>query len=199
MHSKGIIHRDIKPDNFLVGIGKKQHMIYAIDFGLARRYKDPTTGAHIPYKDGKNLTGTARYASLNTHLGIEQSRRDDLESLGFMLMYFNRGSLPWQGIRAKTKKEKYDAIKQKKIATTVEALCSGYPNEFAVYLNYCRKLKFDETPDYDFLLKSIRDLYVKSGYEDDNMFDWTILKTAHKVIVKPKPAEKKAIIGFIKY
>merc|ERR1712031_142836 len=98
----------------------KQHYVYVIDFGLAKRFRDPKSGEHIPYRDGKNLTGTARYASVNTHLGIEQSRRDDLEALGFVLMYFNKGSLPWQGLKGNSKKEKYDRIMEKKMSTPIE-------------------------------------------------------------------------------
>jgi serine/threonine protein kinase len=124
-----------KPDNFLMGVGKKVHMVYVIDFGLSKKFRDPKTLQHIPYRTNKNLTGTARYASLNTHLGIEQGRRDDLEALGYVFMYFLRGSLPWQGLRAANKKQKYDKISQKKLTIPIEELCQGYPAEFCTVRN----------------------------------------------------------------
>lgn len=133
IHSKNFIHRDIKPDNFLMGLGKKGNLVYIIDFGLAKKYRDSRTHNHIPYRENKNLTGTARYASINTHLGIEQSRRDDLESLGYVLMYFNRGSLPWQGLRAATKRQKYERISEKKMSTPIEELCRSFPCEFTLF------------------------------------------------------------------
>ncbi|CAL5205210.1 unnamed protein product [Lathyrus oleraceus] len=176
MHSKGFLHRDIKPDNFLMGIRRKSSQVYIIDFGLAKRYRDPKTKKHIAYREKKNLTGTARYASCNTHLGIEQSRRDDLESIGYVLMYFLRGSLPWQGLKAVTKEEKYNKIREKKLSTPIETLCESYPVEFASYFHYCRSLAFDQDPDYGFLKRLFRDLFTCEGYEYDNLFDWTILR-----------------------
>jgi len=110
IQSCDFLHRDIKPDNFLIG-NKKASLVYMIDFGLAKRFRNPKTGQHIPWKEGKNLTGTARYASLNTHLGYEQSRRDDLEGLAYVMLYFLKGKLPWQGLAARTKNEKYEKIK----------------------------------------------------------------------------------------
>ncbi|KNA24089.1 hypothetical protein SOVF_019070 [Spinacia oleracea] len=176
VHSKGFLHRDIKPDNFLMGLGRKANQVYIIDFGLAKRYRESTTNRHIPYRENKNLTGTARYASCNTHLGIEQSRRDDLESLGYVLLYFLRGSLPWQGLKAATKKQKYDKICEKKLATPIEVLCKSHPVEFASYLHYCHSLTFDQRPDYGFLKRLFRELFAREGYAFDYIFDWTIMK-----------------------
>ncbi|EOX94395.1 Casein kinase I isoform 2 [Theobroma cacao] len=176
MHSRGFLHRDIKPDNFLMGLGHKANQVYIIDYGLAKKYRDLQTHKHIPYRENKNLTGTARYASVNTHLGVEQSRRDDLESLGYVLMYFLRGSLPWQGLKAGTKKQKYDKISEKKVSTPIEVLCKSYPSEFVSYFHYCRSLRFEDKPDYSYLKRLFRDLFIREGYQFDYVFDWTVLK-----------------------
>lgn len=152
--------------------------MYVIDFGLAKRFRDPKTGEHIPYRDGKNLTGTARYATVNTHLGIEQSRRDDLESLGLVLIYLYKGQLPWQGLPARTKKEKYEKIKEKKLFTQVDALTKGMPAEFEQYLSYCRSMKFEEKPDIAYLRKLFKDLFDTMGLEYDFVFDWMVKKPA---------------------
>jgi hypothetical protein len=224
------------------GLGKRANQVHIIDFGLAKKYRDPKTHIHIPYRENKNLTGTARYASINTHLGIEQSRRDDMESLGYVMMYFLRGSLPWQvrvcvcvgvglgwggpdwqlpgvrhfavhqmacrecaccsaamwvggllacvrhacyaivhvamggvccagccgllllqGLKAATKRQKYEKISERKMSTPVEALCKGYPMEFVTYFQYCRSLRFDDKPDYSYLRKMFRDLFAREG------------------------------------
>ena len=176
IHNKGFIHRDIKPDNFLMGLGKKGNLVYVIDFGLAKKYRDSRTNSHIPYRENKNLTGTARYASVNTHLGIEQSRRDDLESLGYVLMYFNRGTLPWQGLKAATKRQKYEKISEKKMSTPLEDLCKGFPIEFSQYLKYCRTLGFEEQPNYSHLRQLFRNLFHSQGFTYDYVFDWNLLK-----------------------
>jgi casein kinase 1 len=174
VHNKNYIHRDIKPDNFLIGLAKKSNIVYVVDFGLAKKYRDNKTHQHIPYRENKNLTGTARYASINAHLGIEQSRRDDLEAIGYVLIYLIRGHLPWQGIKANNKQEKYHKIMEKKMTTPVEILCKGLPIEFSTYLNYCRTLKFEDKPDYSYLRKMFKELFIREGLELDYMYDWTL-------------------------
>ena len=133
-----------------------------------------STGEHIKYREGKSLTGTARYASISTHLGIEQARRDDLEGVGYVFIYFLKGSLPWMNLRAKNIKEKYEKIKEKKIMTKLEELCKGLPEEFVAYCTYCRTLKFEDKPDYAYLRSLFKTLMKNLGHDYDYKFDWVI-------------------------
>ncbi|KAJ2895072.1 Casein kinase I isoform delta [Zalerion maritima] len=171
IHDKGFLHRDIKPDNFLMGIGRQGNVLYTIDFGLAKEFcnaeRDRTLG-------GRSFGGTSRYASLNNHNGIEQSRRDDLESLGYVLAYFLRGSLPWQGLKAATEDKKNGLIKEKKESLSPEELCKDLPVEFAKYIKYVRSLDFDKQPDYSYIRNIFRNLFYRRGFRYDNVYDWTI-------------------------
>ncbi|KAL3314123.1 hypothetical protein Ciccas_007268 [Cichlidogyrus casuarinus] len=171
VHQHSIIHRDIKPENFLIGRKERGSIVHLIDFGLAKKYKD-SSNRHIPYKDNKSLTGTARYASVATHQGIEQSRRDDIESIGYLLVYFLRGSLPWQGLHANTKKQKYERISQKKQETTVDSLCHGFPSEFVTYLKFARALRFEDRPDYGYLRGLFKTLFQRHSFQFDYVYDW---------------------------
>ncbi|KAF8392443.1 hypothetical protein HHK36_022785 [Tetracentron sinense] len=161
--------------------------VYFIDYGLAKKYKDKTH-KHIQYRrsflSGKTGLSLARLGGLAMPaltltlelfaLLAEQSRRDDLESLGYVLMYFLRGSLPWQGLKAGTKKQKYDKISEKKMLTPIEVLCKSYPSEFISYFHHCRSLQFDDKPDYSYLKRLFQDLFIREGYQFDYVFDWTM-------------------------
>lgn len=173
MHSKCSIHRDVKPDNFVMGLGCQAHLVYIIDFGLAKRYRNQKTLQHHAYGEKSSLTGTARYASINTHLNIEQSRRDDLESVAYVLLYFIRGGLPWQGLKANSKKEKYQKILERKMSMPIQQMCGSAPAEFGTFLQYCRKLKFEEQPDYNFLRRLLRGTLQRFKLQYDLRFDWS--------------------------
>ena len=168
IHQNKIIHRDIKPDNFLIG-KKSPETIYMIDFGLSSQFKNGRK--HIHYSEDNSLTGTLRYASVRNHIGIEQSRRDDLESLGYMLIYFLKGKLPWQGLKGDTKEIRRHNIKMTKMMTPISKLCTDIPIEFYHYMCYCKNLDFSETPNYSYLKNLFKKLYTKK-FKKVIYFDW---------------------------
>jgi len=179
IHSRHIIHRDIKPDNVLIGINDKKNIVYITDFGLSKRFRDPKTGIHMPYKDNKPFVGTATFASLYTHFGIEQSRRDDLECLSYSLIYLIKGKLPWMNLKYRNKIEKQFKIFQKKMNTTNEELCKNLPDEFRTFIQYVKDLHFEEKPNYKYLEQLLGKIYNKINYKYD-----TIIKYNNIVNIK---------------
>ena len=176
IHSKKILHRDIKPDNFLIGRGNKSHIVYILDFGLSKKYWSSKQNKHIPFCTNKKLTGTARYASINALSGCEQGRRDDLESIGYIIMYFIRGNLPWQGLKVNNKEDRYKKICDKKKATSAQELCQGYPKQFENFINYTRNLKFMEVPDYEYLRNLLKGVIAFEHSSIDFFYDWCKVK-----------------------
>lgn len=173
IHRIGYIHRDIKPNNFLTGIDNNSSQVYITDFGLSRKYIN--NGKHIPFTTDKSLIGTARYASINMHLGLEPSRRDDLESVGYMLVYLAIGELPWQGMnkQGKSKKEYLDMIGNKKMYVDLNKLCENLPECFKEYLVYCKNLLFSQDPNYSYLKMLFVNEEQRLGKFDNHPYPWT--------------------------
>ena len=173
IHDRHIIHRDIKPDNFVMGAQEDNAKLYILDFGLAKKYRSSRTLVQYPYVKKKKLTGTARYASIHALEAYEQSRRDDLESVGYVLMYFLRGNLPWQGLKVRSKEDRYKKILEKKKETSSQDLCKDFPHEFFEYVDYTKNLEYEENPDYDFLRQKFLDVLKGLNEEMDYIYDWT--------------------------
>jgi serine/threonine protein kinase len=184
IHNIGILHRDIKPDNFLIGTGNMKNKIYLIDLGLSKKFLNTITNTHIDYKTNTSFTGSFRFSSIRNHKGIEQSRRDDLESIGYMLIFFLKGKLPWQGLTASTKAKRSKQIYQIKKETSLELLCDGLPKEFLLYMKYCMNLKFEQTPNYEILKNLFISLFKMNKYELDYIYDWNLVAKFKKQYMK---------------
>ena len=214
IHDKNIIHRDVKPDNCVMGSGELNENLYLIDFGLAKKYRSSRTLKQYPLTRKKRLTGTARYASIHALEGYEQSRRDDMESVGYIMAYLLRGGLPWQGLKLKSKEDKYKNILEKKKEISSQELFKGFPNEFSEILDYTKKLDYLQEPEYETLRNKLMALCKRLNYSFDFIYDWTTEKdlikrknkknfTSHKTqstslstkngIISKKPKKEKFV------
>lgn len=193
VHQRGILYRDIKPHNFLMGTGQSSSRVFIVDFGLAKRYIDDK-GEHIKCSTKKKsgVTGTVRYSSINIHNGLDASRRDDLEATGYMLVHLLKGDLPWLGLKARSKRSKHKLIGRRKIETSDEDLCKDLPGEFCEYFRYCRSLSFDQRPDYDYLRGLINRVSAREGFQTDGHYDWTNMRHLPPPVLKSKKTKSKS-------
>jgi len=171
LHDAGVLHRDIKLQNFLTG-WKNSSSFYVCDFGLSDFYVDPQNNAHIPLTKGHSRYGTVRYASLNNHRGIEQSRRDDLESLGFVLIYAAKGAVPWQTIRNEDRRKKWSQVYEMKRRIKLSELCDGLPDCFKTFMENVRKLEFTQRPNYAYLRNIFQEEYDNQQFQRPTKYDW---------------------------
>jgi serine/threonine protein kinase len=172
IHNCNIIHRDIKPANVAIGFEEKSKFIYLLDFGLSKKYRSSKTKKHFPFVQGNKLIGNARYSSINALDGGTQSRRDDLESLGYLLLYLLLGRLPWQGHISHSKEDKYYKIREIKKNTTPEELCQGLPPQIQEYVEYTRNLEYETDPDYNYLKNLFLTILKHYNWEFDYYYDW---------------------------
>ncbi|KAG2071481.1 kinase-like protein [Suillus decipiens] len=195
VHSRGVILRDIKPENFAMGVGENSRVVYLFDFGLAKLYVDPYTGTHIPFREGRIGLGTPRYASYNVHFGREQGRRDDLEALGNVLLFLLHGRLPWQGVYSPSLEAKLLRMGEMKSGSAFRDLLARSPVEFTAYFDHCRGLKFDEKPNYALLRRLFGQIVVREGLAENTRFDWED-GSPHKGMLVPE--EYKLDVQFTK-
>ena len=187
LHSCHIVHRDIKAENFVIGRKNHENQIYMIDFGLCKYFEDPISRSHAILLQNRALAGTAKFVSLNTHSGLEQSRRDDLESIGYLLFYFLLGRLPWQGIELDHKQQKLQQIADLKKEFPSREISAFFPEEFTQYLTSVRNLKYEEKPDYAAYRALFRNLFIRLGYTYDYQYDWVdAIKKEHEPEVPPQ-------------
>ena len=197
IHDCGIIHRDLKPENFIVSTNVREGIIYLIDFGLSKKFMNPKTKEHIPFKTNRPIMGTAKYTSLNTHKGFEQSRRDDLESLAYIIIYFFYGELPWSKIKVKTKEEVFQKVYEIKSNYKDLDEYKNLPNELSDLINYCTNLEYEEKPNYFFIKTLAERMIGRSNNEE--LFDWQNIEFMIKPIFmiieskKKKREEKKKL------
>jgi len=176
IHYKNIIHGDLKPENFAMGIGQKDHILYCIDFGFNSKYWNSKNKCHIPFQKKALFVGNPRFCSINALKGLEVSRRDELESIGYIIMYLLRGDLPWQILKFKNREDFYHKIREKKRITSVKELCSGFPSELGTFISYTKNLEFTEAPDYNYLRYLLKNIMKKSGFTLDFNYDWSYKK-----------------------
>ena len=174
LHAAGFIHRDLNFHNFVMGTGRTAGRLYLIDFGLAELYRTPRTHQHIPYRRNVPFVGTPYFASINAHMGAQLSRRDDLESLGYMCVRMLAGRLPWEDAEEERSfTQCVHDVGCAKMSMMPQTLCRDLPNEVLSYMRRVRALKFSETPDYQSFRQLFRKRFKKEKFSWDLEYDWT--------------------------